>query len=327
MPLGRQDIDQDKSLAELQRGGLPTRARLRLADEAGPHKKLFTSDLSVNEFLLARESSMQVISQVMGSSIYHIGRINDYKGATCELVTISEAHRHSRQLAISRLFQEAQLVGADAVVGVRLKERWITMGAHGKGGDDGGELIEFTVVGTAVRAPWITHAPGAPIITDLSGQDLWALQEDGFEACGFLFEFCRYHVWHVMKQWSGGGEVGLAQNAMVTAQQIVEGKLRAQAAAHGAEMVVGSDLKLEIREVPCGWEGCELNDLDVDVSWFATGIRRIPGRKQPTHANVPPLILSMMPLGRRAQGDVIEEEDESEEIKRLAKEAEERAAE
>jgi hypothetical protein len=130
-----------------------------------------------------------------------------------------------------------------------------------------------------------------------------------------------------MKQWSGGGEVGLAQNAMVTAQQIVEGKLRAQAAAHGAEMVVGSDLKLEIREVPCGWEGCELNDLDVDVSWFATGIRRIPGRKQPTHANVPPLILSMMPLGRRAQGDVIEEEDESEEIKRLAKEAEERAAE
>ena len=33
------------------------------------------------------------------------------------------------------------------------------MGEHGKGGDDGDEVIEFTVVGTAVRAPWITHPP------------------------------------------------------------------------------------------------------------------------------------------------------------------------
>jgi uncharacterized protein YbjQ (UPF0145 family) len=325
--LGRQDIDLADSLYQLQRGGLPTRAKLRLADEEGPHKKLFTSDLSVNEFLLARESNMQPISQVMGSSIYHIGRIRDYKGATCEITTISDAHRESRRLAISRLYQEAQLVGADAVVGVRLKERWITMGAHGKGGDDGGELIEFTVVGTAVRAPWITHAPGRPIVTDLSGQDLWALQEDGFEACGFLFEFCRYHVWHVMKAFSGGGEVKPALFGMTAAQNIVETKLRQQAAAVGAEMVVGSDIKLDIHEVPCGWEGCELNDLDVDVSWFATGIRKIPNWKQAAQPNVPPLILSMMPLGRRAQSDVVEEEDDSDEIKKLAKEAEESAAE
>ena len=50
------------------------------------------------------------------------------------------------------------------------------MGARGKGGDDGGEVIEFTVVGTAVRAPFLTHPKGEPIVTDLSGQDLWALR-------------------------------------------------------------------------------------------------------------------------------------------------------
>ena len=44
--------------------------------------------------------------------------------------------------------------------------------------DDGGEIIEFTVVGTAVRAPWLTHPPGQPVVTDLSGQDLWALAQD-----------------------------------------------------------------------------------------------------------------------------------------------------
>jgi len=328
MPLGPQKIDLAQSLAALQRGELPTRARLRLAEEAGPNKKLFTSDLSVNEFLLARESNMQAISQVMGSSIYHIGVIRDYKGATCEITTISDAHRESRRLAISRLYQEAKLVGADAVVGVRLQERWITMGQHGKGGDDGGEIIEFTVVGTAVRAPWITHRHGEPIVTDLSGQDLWAMQEDGFEPCGFLFEFCRYHVWHVMARGFTSGEVSGALAGIDAAKHLVEQRLHRQAKQVQAEFVVGSDIKVEVREVPCGWEGCELDDIDIDVSWFATGIRRIPGFRPATHANVPPLIMSMMPLGRRRKGEVIEdEEDDSDEIQKLAREAEENAAE
>ena len=49
--------------------------------------------------------------------------------------------------------------------------------------------------------------------------------------------------------------------------------------------------------------GCALDDLDVDVSWFGTGIRRIPSAKPAPHGDVPPLILSMMPLGRAASDD------------------------
>src|SRR6185295_15021886 len=127
-----QNIDLARSLADLQRGGLPTRAKLRLAEEAGPGKKLFTSDLSVNEFLLTREVGCRPISQVMGSSVYHIGRIADYKGQTGEITSISTAHREARRLAIARLALEAKAVGADAVVGVRLAERLVTAGAHGK---------------------------------------------------------------------------------------------------------------------------------------------------------------------------------------------------
>src|SRR6476646_5021037 len=147
----------------------------------------------------------------MGSSIYQVGTVPDYKGATSEITIVSDGHRNSRRLALSRLSQEAALVGADAVVGVHLRERMITMGARGKGGDDGGEVLEFTVVGTAVKAPWITHPPGQPILTDLSGQDLWTLEQDGFEPCGFLFEFCRYHVWHVTKNVTATGSVELEQ--------------------------------------------------------------------------------------------------------------------
>jgi len=319
-------LDLRASLARVASGGIPLRAAERLAEEAGPHRKLFTSDLSVSEFLLARDAKCEPISQVMGSSIYHVGQIADYKGATGEITVISDAHRASRRAALSRLFQEAKLVGADAVIGVHLRDRMITMGARGKGGDDGGEVLEFTVVGTAVRAPWITHPPGAPIVTDLSGQELWALAQDGYEPCGFLFEFCRYHVWHVTKNaGSGSGELAEASAAVEKARAIAANKLTAQAAACHAELVVGSDISVELREVPCGFQGCPLDDIDVDVSWFGTGIRRIPDRQVPPH-ELPPFLLSMIPLGRRHDA-LIDAEDDSDDVKVAAEEAEELALE
>lgn len=325
MPLGPQDIDLMLSMQHVQAGGLPIRAQLRLADEARHH--LFTSDLSVSEFLLSKDAKCSPISQVMGSSIFHIGRIADYKGATGEIEKISQAHRDSRRLALSRCFQEAQILGADAVIGVRLQERLITSGRHGKGGDDGDEVIEFTVFGTAVRAPWVTHDRGIPVVTDLSGQDLWALAQDGFEPCGFMFEFCRYHVWHVMKNGVGqGGEVTAAMEAIAEARRIVEGKLLAQAAFFKSEFVVGSDVKLQVREVPCGYHECDLNDLDIDVSWFGTGVRRIPGYEPHEQARVPQLILSMVPLGRKRK-EIVEGDDDSERLREQAREAEREAAE
>ena len=326
-------IDLEASLRRVEQGGIPLRAEQRLAEEAGEHRRLFTSDLSVPEYLLARDAGCEPISQVMGSCIFHVGQIADYKGTTGVIEVISYAHRESRRAAINRLFQEAQLLRADAVIGVHLKDRMITMGQRGKGGDDGGEVLEFTVVGTAVRAPWITHAPGQPIITDLSGQDLWALAQDGYEPCGFLFEFCRYHVWHVTKSFNqgvgggrmGSGELTEASQAVEQARAIAAKSLIAQAASVRAEFVVGSDLTIQTREVPCGFGGCPLDDLDVDLSWFGTGIRRIPNRKPTTHA-LPPFMLSMIPLGRRKDA-LIEAEDDEDDIEVAAEEAEEAALE
>jgi uncharacterized protein YbjQ (UPF0145 family) len=319
-------IDLQESLRRVAAGGIPLRAEQRLQEEAGEHSRLFTSDLSVSEFVLARDAKCWPISQVMGSCIYHVGQIADYKGKTSEITVISDAHRESRRAALARLMQEARLLGADAVIGVHLKDRMITMGARGKGGDDGGEVLEFTVVGTAVRAPWITHQPGLPIITDLSGQDLWALAQDGYEPCGFLFEFCRYHVWHVTGNTNMTiAELDQASDAVQQARSIAAGKLLQQAQNCGAEFVVGSDLKIELTEVPCGYGGCPLDDVDVDVSWFGTGIRRIPGTPQVSH-ELPPFMLSMIPLGRRKDA-LIDAEDDEDDIEVAAEEAEEAALE
>lgn len=326
VPRNRPPIDLRASIERVARGGIPLRAEERLAEEAGPNRRLFTSDLSVSEFLMVSDVGCTPISQVMGSSIYHVAQIADYKGRTGELTVISEGHRESRRLALSRLYQEAAVVGADAVIGVHLNERMVTMGKRGKGGDDGGEILEFTVVGTAVKAPFIRHAPGQPVLTDLSGQDLWALAQDGFEPCGFLFEFCRYHVWHVTKgAQTGAGELGSASDAVERARAIAVEKLLAQATQFGAEFVVGSEVKVSLREVPCGFGGCELDDVDVDVSCFGTGIRRMPSAPARS-VGTPPLLLSMMPLGRR-RAAIIEAEDDARDVEIAAEEAQEMALE
>jgi uncharacterized protein YbjQ (UPF0145 family) len=317
-------IDMAESMRRVAAGGIPLRAVERLAEEAGPHSKLFTSDLGVNEFLLARDAGAHPIAQLMGSSIYHVGQIPDYKGKTGELTVISNAHRESRRKALARLYEEAQLVGADVVIGAQLRERMITMGSRGKGGDDGGEVLEFTVVGTAMRAPFITHPPNSPIITDLSGQDLWALVQDGWEPCGFLFDFCKYHGWHVTSGSGGQGEVTSANAVVEAARKIVIDRIAQQAAQASADFVVGSEFSIDVREVPCGYGGCQLDDLDVNVSWFGTGIRRIPNWKA-AHGDIPPFMLPMMPVGKRKDTSLGKEDDDAAAVERAAEEAEENA--
>jgi uncharacterized protein YbjQ (UPF0145 family) len=320
-------IDRAASLSALGRGGLPTRARQRLTEHRDG-KALFSSNLSVNETLLTTELGARPIAQVMGSSIYHIGRIADYKGKTGEIGPLSEAHRAARQLALRRLAEEASVVHADAVIGVHLGERLITKGAHGKGGDDGDEVIEFTVTGTAIAMPSLRRGAG-PILTDLSGQDLWALVNDGFLPCGIVFDYCRYHVFHVLDpaNWQAQAEIGAAAEGVRQAQRLVEKRVLEQARHVGGELVVGADLQLRVHEVPCGWEGCRVNDLDIDILWFGTAIRR-DAQATANRPEVPPLILGMMPLGKKKRGELVEgEEDESAELEKEGREEEERAAE
>jgi hypothetical protein len=54
--------------------GVPEDALRRLAEmKPGQRTTLFTSDLSVNEFLLVREAGFRPLGLVLGSSIYHVG--------------------------------------------------------------------------------------------------------------------------------------------------------------------------------------------------------------------------------------------------------------
>src|SRR3954467_4661307 len=60
--------------AALTAGMLPPKAQRRLDElRSSGDDAFFTSTLSVPEFLLAREDSLRPITQVMGSSVYHVG--------------------------------------------------------------------------------------------------------------------------------------------------------------------------------------------------------------------------------------------------------------
>ena len=114
-------------------------ARTRLKDtEAG----LFTSDLTVNEYLLLEDAGYEPLGLVLGSSIYHVGYQRRRLRSSHELTVLSDALYHARELAMERMRDEAEELGADGVVGVRLTFQGFEGASH---------IAEFLAVGTAVR--------------------------------------------------------------------------------------------------------------------------------------------------------------------------------
>src|SRR5579859_6047928 len=81
---------------------------------------IFTSDFSVNEFLLVRKVGFEPIGLCVGSCIYHLGI--QYAGlfTNQEMTVLSQAMYHARELAMARMRQEAKDMGADGIVGVQL---------------------------------------------------------------------------------------------------------------------------------------------------------------------------------------------------------------
>src|SRR5580698_7653732 len=175
----------------LDPGGLPPDAARRLSElkEDSQGGGFFTSDLSVNEFLLVKEAGFHPRGLVFGSSIYHIGLQRRGLRGSQELESLSQAMYTARQLAMSRMESEADVLGADGIVGVRLSVNFYDWGKHS---------AEFIAIGTAVSADetdteWKTSA-GKPFTRDLSGQDFWTLVQAGYAPLGLVMGTCVYHV-------------------------------------------------------------------------------------------------------------------------------------
>jgi uncharacterized protein YbjQ (UPF0145 family) len=214
------------------------RERLRRLRESG---LFFTSDLSVNEFLLVKQAGFDPLGLVLGTSIYHIGLQVRRWNKNQELDVLTQAMYHARELAMTRMEEEADSLGADGVVGVRLE-----VGRHEWGGD----LAEFIAIGTAVKhAKGELHrAPnGRPFTSDLSGQDFWTLLSAGYRPLGLVLGNCVYHVAHQnvgtwVRRLGRNVEMPNYTQALYDARELAMARMQAEAETIEAEGIVGVDL-------------------------------------------------------------------------------------
>jgi uncharacterized protein YbjQ (UPF0145 family) len=230
---------------EIARVELPPDALRRLQElepssPGGPG--LFTSDLSVNEFLLVRQAGFRPRGLVFGSSIYHIGLQRRSWRNNQELQNLSQAMYSARDLAMARMEAEADILHADGIVGVRLDANFYEWGKHS---------AEFIAIGTAVTADtepgsWRNRS-GKPFTSDLSGQDFWTLIQSGYAPLGMVMGTCVYHVAHrgisqTMTATVQSTELNTFTQALYEARELAMERMQAEAIGLGAEGVVGVQL-------------------------------------------------------------------------------------
>ena len=231
--------------------GLPEAAVRRLTEMRGAETKprLFTSDLSVNEFLLVRNAGFEPLGLVMGSSIYHIGLQIANVFQNQEMDVITQAMYHARELAMTRMEEEADVLGADGIVGVRLvvnRQEW------------GENLAEFMAIGTAIRhtggsADYRT-VDGRPFTSDLNGQEFWTLLKTGYRPVSLVMGTCVYHVAHqgmmqALKRLGRNVEMENYTQALYDARELALSRMQAEAEREQAEGIVGA----RVEEKSYGW--------------------------------------------------------------------------
>lgn len=213
-------------------------ARLRELEERDGHAAMFTSDLSVNEFLLIEDCDFEPLGLVVGSSIYHVGIQIVRWTASKELDVLTRAMYHARELAMARMEAEAEELGADGIVGVRLEIQFYDWGKN---------LAEFMAIGTAVRhrkgGHWKTPA-GKPFTSDLTGQDFWTLLQTGKRPVALVMGNCVYHVAHrrtltALAQSYRNVELPNFTQALYTARELAMERMQYEAAQVKARGVVG----------------------------------------------------------------------------------------
>ncbi|MBA2391114.1 MAG: heavy metal-binding domain-containing protein, partial [Ktedonobacteraceae bacterium] len=226
-----------------QDNDLPVHARERLSAmrSDATHRGLFTSDLSVNEFLLVREAGFDPVGLVVGSSIYHIGYQWASWSQNQEMTVLTQAMYHARELAMTRMEEEANALGADGIVGVRLE---VTRHEWGE------SLAEFVAIGTAIRSRSGQHfrnAHNMPFTSDLSGQDFWTLLRAGYRPVGMVMGNCVYHVsrqgiglW--MNRMGRNVEMTNYTQALYDARELSMERMQSEAVALQAQGVVGAQI-------------------------------------------------------------------------------------
>lgn len=267
---------QHKDLQLLSQGGIPSQATERLQEigTGGLEGVLFTSDLSPDEAGLLRREGYKARGLVTGSAMYHVGQAYASSRGDCEVDVLSKAYDAATDLAVSRMRQEARLIGAHGVVGVRLsivRHEWAD------------KTVEVQVIGTAVQGPGA--APSDPWMSDLSGQEWWALHRAGYEPAALVWGHCTWFILttqqdeRIEKSWNNQ-ELTHWSAALGRARTLVMNHLTAEARRHRATGVTGVKIARRMDEVRLSGPGedpaYEREHHNLVISIIGTAIRLRP---------------------------------------------------
>ena len=297
----------EESVARLEAGGIPLAASERLEAFRRSGTRFFTSDLTVNELAATSDLGFRPLTQVMGTCFYRTGwqsypwgtRAGGWLGAggwgtggrgeTFELEQQTDAWNEARRLALARLAEEARLAGADAVVGVHLRRRHHDWAAG---------LIEFVVVGTAVRSERFRFESDEPALSNLSGQDLAKLVRHGFWPVGLVAgTTVAYVATGSSQQWRSTGLLSSMQNqempdftrGIYDARALAMSRLSRQAHALHAHGVVGVSIERSHREIEQDrGGGTRYMDLIIELHVIGTAIVEVarPDEPPPTYLDL-----------------------------------------
>ncbi len=253
--------------AALTSGRLPGRVLERMEREKKGDLP-WTSDLSVNEWHLLRPFGFRPLGLVMGSSYYHIGFTAQNRAGmwfSGDVTEVERAMLDVRRQALQRMSMEAEALGANAVVGVRLELKEPDYGSH---------EVEFTAFGTAVVLDG-EPVPKSPVLCTVDGASFVKLLRAGSIPIGLAMGVCVYYqassrqdMWQV-RSWVNQEIPAYTDAVYQTRNRAVRNMWR-EASALGASGVLAHETKLSVRDVEV--ERGEGDDrLDHIVEFFTMG--------------------------------------------------------
>jgi uncharacterized protein YbjQ (UPF0145 family) len=230
-----------------------------------PGAASFTSSGDAQELYCHMDAGYEPREFVFGNIAYSVGAVGGIAGTLKTLVRgeikeFSDVFNETRHHALERVVSHAKAAGANAVVGIR------TSVMHFAG------FHEMYMAGTAAAHPLLpAEFTASPATSDLTGEELWGMTQLGYVPLKLLISTSVYSLGAI-----GGikaafqsfvkGEIPDLTTLIYDAREQVFDRLKREAAALGAEEVVG--IKTYI---------IELGTSLVEIFSVGTAVRKLPG--------------------------------------------------
>lgn len=345
-----QRIRLEESLLALYSGEITPAAKERLTAVAAQHKagsQFFSATTSPAGLMLSRQAGYKPITQVMGSSVVKEidegmeERLKEMRSSG-EVTSCTTARNDARIYALLRLMQEAEILGADGVVDVKIN---IQRFGWAPG------VMEFTAVGTAITVPnkpdfsaraageperknnffskkpkstpmistagkgmvksvpdYLSSLANRPFLSHLSAQEFWQLYQLGYWPLGIVAGNCSYYV-------SSDNRTRSAQGGIFASPQNQELTQMSDGLAHTRYQATNR-MKKESRALSAdGAVGVEIESEVETLSdgmlmhfrALGTAVRTIPGFDRSTSSAQPvQMVVNLADEDRRAKVEFTE---------------------